>query len=158
MSTTRSPESRSATFRARASGEAVLDPADHRERVGAGALQRDAGDRLALAVDLGDAAPLVRGELDAGDVAQQHRHALVALHHDLLQVGQALDVAAAADRELGLGELDGTAPDVTVAGTDRIADFRQRNPERLHRALGLARFMLGSAGGGPCRSSKSPRG
>ena len=46
-----------------------------RQRVLAEALQRDAGDHLALAVQLGDAAALVRRQLDARDVAQQHRHA-----------------------------------------------------------------------------------
>ena len=71
-------------------GKAVLDVADHGERVLAEALQHDAGDDLALAVHFRDAAPLVRRELDPGDVPEQDRHAALALDHDLLEVGEAL--------------------------------------------------------------------
>ena len=112
-------------------GEAVLDVADHRERVLAEALQRDAGDDLALAVHLGDAAPLVRGELDAGHVLEQDRHAALALDHDLLEIGQALDVAAPAHRELGFRQLDRASAHVHVAGAQRFADLGKRDAERL---------------------------
>ena len=42
---------------------------------GAEPLQRDAADDFAFAVELGDAAPLVRRQLDARHVAQQDRRA-----------------------------------------------------------------------------------
>ena len=41
------------------------------------ALKRDAARHLALAIQLGDAAPLVRAELDSRHVLQQHRRAVV---------------------------------------------------------------------------------
>ena len=58
-------------------GEAILHMLDDRQRVLAEALQRDAGDDLALAVQLGDATPLIWSELHAGNVLEQHRNALV---------------------------------------------------------------------------------
>src|SRR5262249_56947755 len=70
-------------------GEAALDAVDDRQGVLAEPLQSDAGNDLALAVEFADAAPLVGSELHARDVAQQHRHAAIALDDDLLQVGQA---------------------------------------------------------------------
>ena len=104
---------------------------DHRQRILAEALQRDAGDDLALPVHLGDAAALVRRQLDTGHVLEQHRHAAVALDHDLLKVGEVLDVAAPAHGELGLGDLDRAAADIHVAVADHVADFGERNAERL---------------------------
>ena len=49
-------------------GEAILHVLDDRQRILAEALQRDAGDDLALAVHFGDAATLVGRELDARHV------------------------------------------------------------------------------------------
>ena len=49
-------------------GEAPFDVVDDRERVLAEALKRDADDDLALAVQFGDAAAFVGGELDARHV------------------------------------------------------------------------------------------
>ena len=72
--------------------DALLDVVDHVERIGAVALQRDAACDLALAVEFGDAAPLVGAEFDAGHVAQQDRRAVVGLHDDLAEI-----VEAAAD-------------------------------------------------------------
>ena len=56
-------------------GQPVLDIAYDVQCVLAGTLQGDAGDDLAFPVHLGDAPPLVGGELDARDVAQTDRHA-----------------------------------------------------------------------------------
>ena len=69
-------------------GQPLLDVLDDGERILAEALQHDAGHRFALAVHLGDAAALVRRQLDARDVAQQYRDALVALDDDLLEIGR----------------------------------------------------------------------
>ena len=112
-------------------GEAVLDVADHGQRVLAKPLKRNAGNDFAFPVHFRDAATFVRRELDPRHVLEQHRHAAVALDDDLLQVGQALDVAAAAHRELGLRKLDGAPAHVHVAAAQRFADFGERNSERL---------------------------
>ncbi len=109
--------------------ERRLDVVDDGERVLPVALDGDAGDDLALAVELGDAAPLVGRKLDARHVAQEHRRAAFGLEHDLLEVGDASQVAAAAHHELGLGELDHAAADVHVGGADRVADLGQRDVE-----------------------------
>ena len=112
-------------------GKAVLDVADHGQRILAEPLKRNAGNDLAFPVHLRDAATFVRRELDPRHVLEQHRHAAVALDDDLLQIGQALDVAAAAHRELGFRELDRAPAHVHVAAAQRFADFGERNPERL---------------------------
>ena len=112
-------------------GKAVLDVADHRQGVFTKPLQYDAGDDLAFPVHFGDAATFVGREFDPCHVLEQHRHAALALDDDLLQVGQALDVAAPAHRELGLRQLDGASAHVHVAGAQRLANLGQRNAERL---------------------------
>ena len=65
-------------------GEPRLDVVDHRERIGAEALQRNAARHLAVAVELGNAAPLVGPDLHPGDVAQQYGRTAFQLHHDIL--------------------------------------------------------------------------
>jgi hypothetical protein len=70
---------------------------------------------FSLAVHFGDAAPLIRHQFDAGNVAQQHRNALVALDDNLLEIGNTLDIATSAHDEFGLGKLDGTTADVDIA-------------------------------------------
>src|ERR1700676_2404944 len=52
--------------------EPLLDIFDDVERVDAEALQHDAAGDLALTIEFGDAAPLVRTKLDARDVPQQN--------------------------------------------------------------------------------------
>jgi hypothetical protein len=111
--------------------EPVLDVPDNRQRILAEALQHNAGNDLAVSVHLGDAAALVRSELDPRHILEQDRHATIALDDDLLQVGQALDVAAPAHRELRFRQLDRTAAHVHVADAQRLADSGQRNAERL---------------------------
>src|SRR6266446_7868897 len=111
--------------------EAILDVADHGERILAEPLKHDARNDLAFPVHLGDATTFVRREFDPGHVLEQHRDAAFALDNDLLQVGQALDVAAAPHRELGFRQLDRAPADIHVAGAQRLADLGQRNAERL---------------------------
>ena len=115
-------------------GKPALHVVDHRKRILAEALQHDAGDGLTFTVHLGDAAALVGGQLDPGHVLQQHRDAAFVLDHDLLDVGQALEIAASAHGELGLRHFHRAAADIHVAVADRVADARQRNVERLEPA------------------------
>ena len=112
--------------------EALLDVLDHVERIDAEALQHDAAGHLALAVQFGDAAPLVRPQLDARDVAQQHRRSVAGLQHDVAEVVDALQVALAADDIFELGEFDGAAADIGVAGADRIAHLLHGDAEIAH--------------------------
>ena len=116
-------------------GKPRLDVVDHVERVGAEALQHDAARDLALAVELGDAAPFVGAELDARHVLQEDRRAAVVLQHDLLQIGDALQIAAAAHDEFEFGQLDGAAADVHVAGADGVAHLGQAGCRELRRRL-----------------------
>jgi hypothetical protein len=77
--------------------------------------------------ELGDPAPLVRTEFDARNVLQQNRRAAFSLEHDLLEVGDALEIAAAADDVLGLRHLDHPAADVSVSGANGLRYPRQRD-------------------------------
>ena len=95
-------------------------------------MQHDAAGDLTLAVQLGDAAPLVRSQLDAGDVSQQDRRPAVVLEHDVAEIVDALQIAPAPDDVLELGQLDRTSADVGVAGADRVADLLHGDAEIAH--------------------------
>jgi hypothetical protein len=110
-------------------GHLGLEVVDHLQRVLAEARHRDAGDDLALAVQLGQAAPLVGRHLDAGDVADQHRRAALALDHQHLDVGLAAQVALAAHHVLGLGHLHHAPADVAVGVADDLRHLHQRDAE-----------------------------
>ena len=69
-------------------GEPILDMLDYGQGILAEALEHDAGDDLAFPVHFGDAAPFIGRKLDPRHVFQQHRHALVVLNNDLLEVGR----------------------------------------------------------------------
>ncbi|GJE71125.1 hypothetical protein CHKEEEPN_2669 [Methylorubrum podarium] len=117
--------------------ELRLDALDDVECVGAEALQDDAAGDLALAVHLGDAAALVRPELDPGDVPEPQRRAAHGLEHDVLDIGDALQVTAPAHHELELGQLDRAPADVGVARPDGVpelveADALRAQPVRVH--------------------------
>ena len=107
--------------------EAILHICDDRKRVLAKALNRNPRNDLAFPVKLGDAAPFVRCELDPGHVSQQYGHAAVVLDDDLLQVGNVLDIAAAANGELCFGQLDRPTSDVAVARAQSGPNFIQRD-------------------------------
>ena len=74
----------------------MLHMLDDRQRIFAEALQGDTGDDLPFPVHLSDAAALVGGQLYARHVLEQHGHAAVVLDDDLLEIGQAFEVAAPA--------------------------------------------------------------
>ena len=99
-------------------GQLLLDAVDDMQRVLAVALQGDAADHLALAVEFGDAAALVGAELHARHVAQQHRGAALHLERDLLEILGVAQIAAAAHDIFGFRHLDHAAADIAVAGAD----------------------------------------
>ena len=102
-------------------GQPRLDVGDDVEGVGAEALQGNAAGHFAFAVEFGDAAPFVWTELDARNILEQHRRAAVDLDDDAFEVGDALDVAAAAHHELVLGKLHRAAAHVHVVLADDLA-------------------------------------
>ena len=107
----------------------VLDPCDHRQRVLAVARDDDPGDHIALAVEIGNAAALVRYEFDPGNIADQHRCAAFGAQHQALDVLDATQVATSAHHVLGLGHFDHAAADVTVARRDHLGHPRNRDVE-----------------------------
>ena len=98
-------------------------------RVGAEALQHNAAGDFAVAVELGEAAPFVGAKLDARHILKKNGRSTVILQHDLLQVGDAFKVTAAAHHELKFGQFDRATAEVHVARADRTADLGQRNAE-----------------------------
>src|SRR6516165_8257550 len=111
--------------------QSLLDVVDNRQCVFAEPLKRNAGNDLAFPVQLGDAAPFVWRELDVRYILEQNGDAAIALDDNLLQVGQALDVAASAYRELRFRELDRPAAHVHVADAQGFANPGKRDAERL---------------------------
>src|SRR5690606_2418382 len=100
----------------------VLYPADHGQGVLAEPRNDDPGHDVAFAVQVGDATALVGHQLHPGDVADQHRRAPFGAQHQVLDVLDAAQVAAAPDHVLGLGHFDHAATDVTVALRDHLGD------------------------------------
>ena len=117
-------------------GNALLDVVDDIERVGAEALQDDAAGDLALAVEFGQAPAFVRSQLDPRHVLQENRRAALVLEDDLLQIGDALQIAAPAHHELEFGQLDRAPADIHVAGADGVAHLGERDAEAA-QALGI---------------------
>ncbi len=62
---------------ARVSARRSLTLLNDRERILAEALQRDAGDDLALSVQFGDAAPFIRRQLHPRNVFQENRYTAI---------------------------------------------------------------------------------
>ena len=110
--------------------QALLDVVDHVQGIGAEALQHDAARHLALAVEFGDAAPLVRTDLDASHILDAQRHALSGLEHDVLDIGQRFDVATTAHDIFELGQLDRAAADILVAVAHGVTQRRERDALR----------------------------
>src|SRR5207237_7839558 len=98
--------------------KSLLDVLNHVQRIDAKPLQHDAAGDLAFAVELGNAAAFVRPQFDAGDVPQQHRRAVIGLQHDIAEIVDALQIAFAANDIFELGQFDGAAADVGIAGAD----------------------------------------
>src|SRR5262249_12688475 len=75
-------------------------------------------------------------QLHGGHLAHEDRHAIVATHHDVLDVAHAFDQAEAADDGPRTARLHDVAADVSVAGHDGVDHGGERNPVRA-QALGI---------------------
>ena len=104
-------------------GKPGLDVVDDGERVLPVALHGDTGNHFALAVEFGNAAPLIGRQLDAGDVANIDWSAALAFQDDLLDILDVADVAATPHHELGLGQLHDPPADVHVGSADSLSEF-----------------------------------
>src|SRR5262249_43557702 len=104
--------------------EPPLDVLDHIEGVHPETLQDYTAGDFSLAIELGDAAPFVRAELDPGDIPQQYRCPAVVLEHDVAEIVDALQITFAADHIFELGQLNRAAAHIGVAGADRVANLR----------------------------------
>ncbi len=95
-------------------GEPLFHISNDCERVLTKALHGDARDDLTLAIQFRDAAPFVGRQLNAGDIAQQNRRALIRFQDDALDVGYAFKVATPTHHELGFGQLNDAPANVHV--------------------------------------------
>ena len=101
--------------------ELRLDRGDRLQRILARAHHDDAAGDLAFAVEFGDAAPHLRTDLDARDVAQPHRHAGVAREQrNPAKVLERLQVARRAHHVLGLAQFEHRAAGFLVRAADRL--------------------------------------
>ena len=121
-------------------GDLDLQVSDDLQRVLSEARHRDSGNHFALAIEFGQAAPLVGRHFDACNVTDQHRSAALALDHQPLDIGLAAQVALATHHELRLGHLDHAAADVAVGVANDLRDLHQGDAEaaqlqRIHRDL-----------------------
>ena len=118
-----------------------LHPRDDLARILAGAHDDDASDDFAT-IDIQGAAPKIPAKLYRGHLLEQDRHALANLQRDLLDVGDALDKAGAADHEFHPAFLDGLAADVEVALRHRRHDLVECHIERPHLLRGDLDLVL----------------
>ena len=98
------------------------------------ALQGNAAGDFPFAIEFGNPAPFIGAQLYPRNVLQQYRRATIHLDDDAFEIGDVLDVAAAAYHELVLGKLNRTAADIHVVLADHLADLGQRNAQRAHAA------------------------
>src|SRR5262249_14706066 len=103
-----------------------LHAVDHVQRILAVPHDHDPTDRLALAVELDEAAPQIRAEVDLADVTDEDRRAVaVRPDGDLLDVVDGGDVAAAAHHVLGAVELHEPPADLVVRAPDGLHDLAE---------------------------------
>ena len=107
----------------------LLDVVDHVEGVEAEALQRDAARNLALAVEFGDAAPLIGSKFEASHIPQQDRRPIIDLHDDLAEIVEAAQIPLAAHDIFKLGKLQCTPADIGVAGANDLPDLVECDAE-----------------------------
>ena len=91
---------------------------------------------LALAVELGDAAPDRRSPAHAGDVGEQHRHAAARSDNHLVKVVDGLQVAGGAHHIFGFAKLEHRTAPFLVGALDRanhllVGDVQRPQPVRI---------------------------
>src|ERR1039458_5785133 len=104
----------------------VFDGGDDFARVCAVADDDDSADGF-LAVLVEDAAAELRTELDAGDVADRDRRAVVGAERDIFDVLEAADEADAADHLFRVADLHHLGADVVVGALDSGDDLLERD-------------------------------
>ena len=105
-----------------------LHAADDVQRVLAVAHDDDAADRVALAVEVADAAPRLRPELDRRHVAYPERHARgLGAQDDVAEVVERPRVAADPHHVLGAAPLDEPPAALVVRGLHRRHDLADRD-------------------------------
>ena len=119
---------------ARDLGDAFLHALDDIEGILAIARHRDARHHLALPVELGDTAALIRAELDAGDLTDAHWPPAVRLEHEVGDVARTAQITHAAHHVLGLGELHDASADIPVTLADHLPYALERNAIGLQLA------------------------
>ena len=97
------------------------------QRVLTVAHHHDAADDFAFAVQLRHAAPDVRAEMHRADVFHINRCAVLRFERDVLDVGDALDVAASPDVILGRADFKNLSAHIAVGHTDFVDDLVERN-------------------------------
>ena len=116
-------------------GDLGLEVMDDFEGVLSVPRHRDRRNHLSFAIEFGNPAPLVGNELNAGNVADQHRRPLLALDDQRLDVGRPAQVAFAPDHVLGFGHFHDPATHVAVGLADDLRHLGKRYSVRpqLHR-------------------------
>ena len=136
-----------------------LHAGDHFARVDAGADDDDPARDLAFAVKFGDAAAHFRTDLDPGDIAQAHRHAIGAEpQRDGVEVLERAQIARSANHVLGFAHFDHGAAGFAIGpahgvGDAGLADAVSRHSLGIEHDLVLAdhaadRGDFGHAGNG----------
>src|SRR5579862_4019360 len=102
----------------------------------------DAAYHIALAIEIGNAAPDLRSERNIGQVAQQHgRAGFGCLDGDLAQIFCRSYITASADHELLAVPLDEAATDLVVAAFDGVHDFHDTHAVGLE-LHGIDRHLI----------------
>src|SRR5262249_35713633 len=103
----------------------------------------DAAHHLAAPAELRDATPRLGPQMHGRDLTQGDRHSSRAeLHRDLLDVGEAVDVAAAAHEVLVLRDLHDAATHVAVRSTHRVGPIAYRHAIALELRRIEVRLVL----------------
>ena len=110
--------------------DAFGHPVDDFESVLAVAHHDDARDHLALAIELGHAAPQRRSFDDPAKIGDGHRSAVFGVERDLLKLSGRGHIASRAHEKFGLGLLDDAAACFKRRPAHRFDHFRKRHAER----------------------------
>src|SRR5581483_10260674 len=105
----------------------LFDGIDDGQRVLAVTHHDDAANDFAASVELGHPAPDIAAEMDGRYIFQIDWRAILDFEHDVLDVLDLFDVAAATDVILGGGDLECFAAHIGIAHLDRVDDVAERD-------------------------------